>query len=118
MEGSSLKPLWTSDGEYGEELSISEMWRDHRHIIAVRTKAFKYIWDSRHPDKSELYDIEADPDECHNLINKNLEQAAYFQRLVDDHLARVESQGISDESAEPELDADLIRRLRDLGYVE
>jgi arylsulfatase A-like enzyme len=119
LEGASLAPLWISgDTEYESEASISEMWRNERHIIAVRTELFKYIWDSRHSHKPELYDLQADPGERHNVHQQYPEQARHFQDYVDAHLERVAAQETAKALAEPELDADLVRRLRDLGYVE
>jgi arylsulfatase A-like enzyme len=120
MEGASLAPLWQSRAEeYPVETSISEMWRNGRHMIALRTDSFKYIWDSRYPDKSELYDLKSDPGEVTDVRGQCPEQAARFQELVDAHLCRVAArpEGAS-EMAEVELDDLMIDRLRQLGYVE
>ena len=127
LEGVSLVPFWTSgEAERDTEVSISEMWRsewrnerrNERHLIAVRTELFKYIWDSHHPDESELYDLQADPRECHNICDQAPEQARRLQAYVDAHLERRAAQEVTNPLAEPEFDAELIRRLRDLGYVE
>jgi len=119
LEGTSLAPLWTqSEVKYEVEESISEMWRTERHIIAVRTEAFKYIWDSRCPDRPELFDLEADPGERHNVCEQYPERARYFQARVEAHLQRAAQTASTGNVAEPELDEELIRRLRDLGYVE
>jgi arylsulfatase A-like enzyme len=121
LEGSSLTPLWTADNvrDYDGALSISEMWRDHRHIIAVRTLDFKYIWDSRHPDAPELYDLQSDPEEKHNVCAQFPQQVQQFQTHVDNHLRRLEKEkGQVRQTAVSEMDAELLRRLRGLGYVE
>jgi arylsulfatase A-like enzyme len=119
LEGTSLVPLWTSsDGEYKADISISEMWRNERHIVAVRTELFKYIWDSHRPHEPELYNLQTDPDERHNVCHQYLEEVRCFQAYVDAHLQRVANQETTRTESEPDLDADLVRRLRDLGYVE
>ena len=119
LEGVSLVPLWTAgEMEESSELSISEMWRVDRHIIAVRTERFKYIWDNRHPDSPELYDLQADPDERRNVLDQFPEQSQRFQAQATAHLERVAVHNNKTQLAEPELDDELIRRLRDLGYLE
>jgi arylsulfatase A-like enzyme len=127
LEGVSLVPLWTiGEAEDDTEVSISEMWRKEwrkerrkeRHLIAVRTEGFKYIWDNHHPDEPELYDLEADPRERHNIRDQAPELAERLQAYVDAHRKRGAAQAGTNLSAEPEFDAELIRRLRDLGYVE
>jgi arylsulfatase A-like enzyme len=121
LEGSSLAPLWAAGGfnDYDGSHSISEMWRDHRHIIAVRTLDFKYIWDSRHPDAPELYDLQSDPDEKHNVCAQFPQEVQQFQTHVDNHLRRLDKEnGQVRQTAVSEMDAELLRRLRGLGYVE
>lgn len=119
MEGASLVPFWNPiHHEYDSDLSISEMWRDERHIVAVRTDRYKYIWDSHHPEKRELYDLWVDRAECNNVADRNIQKTSYFQAVVDAHLARAEMQKGDYFIDEPERDEALIRRLRDLGYVE
>src|SRR5690606_7836537 len=38
-------------------------------VLAVRTDRFKYMYYPEWPDDGELYDLQADPDEIHNLFN-------------------------------------------------
>jgi arylsulfatase A-like enzyme len=119
LEGTSLAPCWTqAAAEYEATLSISEMWRERWHIIAVRTEAFKYIWDSRQPDQPQLFDLQADPGERQNVCQQYPEQARQFQSHVDAHLQRGGQTAPATAGAEPELDEEIVRRLRDLGYVE
>jgi arylsulfatase A-like enzyme len=94
------------------------MWRDHWHIVAIRTSTYKFIWDSRHPDHPELYDLRADPGERTNVVAEQPDLARYFQSRVDEHLRRVAESADTGSVSEPELEAEMIRRLRDLGYVE
>ena len=119
MEGVSLAPLWEGDDQgYSAQVAIGEMWRDHWHIIAVRTEAFKYIWNSRSPDEPRLYALKDDPGERTNVAGKYPQQARHFQELVEAHRRRAAETSLNGSHAEPEMEADMLRRLRDLGYVE
>jgi arylsulfatase A-like enzyme len=119
IEGASLMPLWTqSEAKNEAEEAISEMWRDSWHIVAIRTEAFKYIWDSKRPDQPKLYDLRADPGEKHNMSKRCPQEVDRFQDQVDAHLSRVAETQPATAVAEPELDEKVLRRLRDLGYVE
>ena len=118
-EGTSLVSLWTpSKAHYEEVEAISEMWRDTWHRIAVRTEAFKYIWDNRRPHQPELYDLRADPGERQNVSERHPKEVSRFQASVDAHLRRVAQTMPASTSPEPELDEDVISRLRGLGYIE
>ena len=74
MDGKSLKPLlerkkveWRKDFlyEYYEYPAV-HMVRKNR---GIRTKKWKYIHYFEEPEEFELYDLETDPHEMHNLIN-------------------------------------------------
>jgi arylsulfatase A-like enzyme len=119
MAGRSLAPLWQGiPGHDEDRLSISEMWRDARHIIAVRTEEHKYIWDSRSPEAGELYDLNADPGERINIVHREPELKMRYQGEVDEHLLKVAATNPAVPVEAPELDAAMVRRLRDLGYLE
>ncbi len=118
MEGESLTPLWAGNGNaYKGQLSISEMWRDGRHIIALRTGRFKYIWDSKEPERPRLYDLAVDPQEQQNRASDESALAARFQQQVDQHRQGVAATAPAAVALEPEMDHELLNRLRDLGYV-
>lgn len=119
MEGRSLRPLWSREGESAPSgVALSEMWRDGWHIVSARTETYKYIWDSQEPDKPRLYDLEADPSEKHNLAERDPQIARRFQRQIDEHLSRLALTSQSAGAVAPEHDEEILRRLRDLGYVE
>jgi arylsulfatase A-like enzyme len=117
--GVSLAPLWThSEANYEVEVAISEMRRDPWHRVAVRTEAFKYIWDSKRPTQPDLYDLCADPAEKQNVSTHYPEEVSRFQTIVDVHLGRVKETEPAMVAQKLELDVDVITRLRDLGYRE
>ena len=119
LEGRSLKQLWTV-GENALESgpAVSEMWRDHWHIIAVRTEAFKYIWNSRTPEQPKLFDLQQDPQETENVIAQYPDTAHELQDLVDQRLADARRTRPEKAQSAPEHDGEMIARLRDLGYLE
>jgi arylsulfatase A-like enzyme len=119
LMGASLVPLWTQrESEYEVEAAISEMRRDPWHRIAVRTEAFKYIWDNKRPQQPELYDLRADPGEKQNVIEHYPQEGSRFQASVDAHLHRVAATVPVTTAPELEFDEEVTRRLRDLGYLE
>jgi arylsulfatase A-like enzyme len=119
LMGASLVPLWTQrEAEYGVEPAISEMRRDPWHRIAVRTEAFKYIWDNKRPRQPELYDLRADPGEKQSVSDQYPLEVSRFQESVDAHLQRAAETVPVTTAPALELDEEVTRRLRDLGYLE
>ena len=119
LMGTSFAPLWTEqEVAYDGAVALSEMRRDPWHRVAVRTEAFKYIWDSKRPDQPELYDLRADPAEKKSVSSSYPQEVSKFQAIVDTHLRRVAETEPVTATPKLELDEEVIRRLRDLGYVE
>jgi arylsulfatase A-like enzyme len=82
---------------------------------AVRTAEFKYI---RASDGShELYDLAQDPDELHNLAERQPDLAARYAALIDERLGDLES-AAGAPTHEIESDPSMLERLRGLGYIE
>jgi arylsulfatase A-like enzyme len=118
LMGASLVPLWTEhEAEYEGGAAICEMRRDPWHRIAVRTEAFKYIWDSKRPYQPELYELRADPGEKQNVSDHYPQEVSRFQASVDAHLRRVAETEPVTTAPEPEFDEEVRRRLRGLGYI-
>jgi len=118
-EGSSLTSLWTDSGaEYAATVSLSEMWRDEWHIVAARTEALKYIWDSKQPAQSKLFDLSTDPRETRDVSAQYPAEAQALHRHVEELLRRMERTRPADISAEPELNKEVVERLRGLGYLD
>lgn len=119
LEGRDLRPLWQGgNGAVKEPVSVSEMWRDHWHIIAVRTRQYKYIWDSKRPDQPQLFDLAADPGEKTNVAADYPALTAEFYDYVTARLQAMDATRPEQASAEPDVDEEMMARLRGLGYVE
>jgi arylsulfatase A-like enzyme len=117
--GKSLVPLWDGYPEaYGVEVAIGERWRDTSHMIAVRTEEYKYIWDDAKPDQPLLFDLRQDPAELHNIAAEQPEVVQTLHQHVEAQLERMRSTAPAEKSKEPVLDAEIVDRLRGLGYVE
>jgi arylsulfatase A-like enzyme len=117
--GKSLVPLWEGNSaDYGVEVAIGERWRDTSHMIAVRTEEYKYIWDDAKPDQPLLFDLRQDPDEQHNIAAEQLGVVQRLHQHVEAQLERMRSTAPAEKSQEPVLDAEIVARLRGLGYVE
>ena len=109
--------LHTVNLKYDGEETISEMRRDPWHRIAVRTESFKYIWDSKRPDQPELYDLRTDPGEKQNVRDHFPQEVSRFQVSIDAHRLRVAATEPAIAVPKLELDEEVARRLRDLGYL-
>jgi arylsulfatase A-like enzyme len=119
LMGSSMAPLLEQgESKYDGGETISEMRRDPWHRIAVRTESFKYIWDSKRPDQPELYDLRIDPGEKQNVRERFPQEVTRFQASVDAHRSRVAATEPAMAAPKLDLDGEVVRRLRDLGYLE
>lgn len=118
MMGRSLTPLWENrDGEFQPRIAIGEMWRESWHIIAVRTDRYKYIWDNKQSESPLLFDLEKDPGEKENIAFNSPEVVSELHSNVVRVLDEM-NQTKSGEIEAPELDEEMLGRLRDLGYVQ
>ena len=119
MLGQSLRPLWQEDGgSYDATVFISEMWREHWHIISVRNNTYKYIWDSQKPEQPQLYHLLDDPHETQNVLAQHPTVAAELHTQVEAQLQRMAATRPDTAVAEPVLDESVVERLRGLGYVD
>ena len=118
LMGTSMVSLaQKGESKYDGEETISEMRRDPWHRIAVRTESFKYIWDSKRPDQPELYDLRTDPGEKQNVCDRFPQEVSRFQASVDAHRLRVAETEPAVAVPKLELNEEVARRLRDLGYL-
>lgn len=119
IRGQSMLSLWDKNGQdYRAEVTVSEMWHDDWHIVSVRTENYKYIWDNKKPDQPRLYNLQTDPGEQHNISENELHIRAEFHGHVDARIAEMLQTRPEHALVGPEMDEDMLRRLRDLGYIE
>ena len=120
MLGESLVPLLRNGNrrKAEETIAVSERWRDTSHMIAVRTSDYKYLWDHRNPAQSKLYDLRSDPGELTDVSEAYPAVASRFDSYVH-HVRMLAAQTkLGEPVAAPELDENVVSRLRDLGYLE
>lgn len=118
LEGESVRPLWTENRVPKARIAVSEMAREEWHIISVRTETHKYIWDSHQPDKPRLYDLVADPRERRNVATGYPQIVRDLQAHVDVRLQKQKETKPQVTAVAPDMDDELMTRLRGLGYVE
>lgn len=82
MEGTSLVPvLREKAGDWRQEVFCEHLWENVEipQSECIRTLKWKYIRYPQHPDFEELYDLQSDPKEIHNLVS----DAAYSLVLME-----------------------------------
>ena len=79
-------------------------------LFGVRADGWKYI---RAP-RPELYDLQSDPDELYNLVDREPERAAAMEGLL---FRWVEEEATDSSEAAGEMSDDVRRRLEALGYL-
>lgn len=87
----------------------------NRALRSVRCGHHKYIWSS--DGRDELFDLERDPGELHNLIEHQPELAAELRREMESLVGNLEHSESEADSVLAEDDPEVIRRLQDLGYL-
>ena len=85
-----------------------------RHIWGVVFQRWKLIQD--HDGLVALFDLETDPTEKVNLAGDQPRRCDRLLALLDDHRSRAVSTDSSE--AEVDIDAEMLERLRSLGYVK
>jgi arylsulfatase A-like enzyme len=86
---------------------------DHDGPYGCRTERWKYIW--REDEDRELYNLDADPDEQHNVATDYPDVVADLQGRIDEHRETVRK---TDKDVDVEMDEEVKERLRRLGYAE
>lgn len=96
------------------EVAVVEIAQDpdSAPTVAVRTEGWKYIHFDDRPD--ELYDLENDPGEWDNRIDRDPDEANRFLRLATDVVEARDR----DPAERLELDDATIRELKALGYLD
>ncbi|MFQ3294653.1 MAG: arylsulfatase A-like enzyme [Natrialbaceae archaeon] len=101
------------EGEWERDDVIGGIGIDGEEKYAVRTPAWKYIW--REESEDTLYDLEADSEEQHDVLDANPDVVADLQARLEEHQERVRR---TEEDVDVEMDEEVKERLRRLGYKE
>jgi arylsulfatase A-like enzyme len=119
IQGKSMVSLWSGDGKgYSADVTVSEMWHDAWHIVSVRTEEYKYIFDNKKPAQPRLFNLRKDPGEQDNLSAEEPQIQAELHKHVEARIAEMAETRLEHAAVGPDLDDDMLRRLRDLGYIE
>jgi arylsulfatase A-like enzyme len=127
FSGRSLLPVieGTSSGEFDYALNELETEEGFGKILSIRTDRWRYVDNpgDKSPkgwpyhlvyeiDKEELYDVQADPDELTNVVDRYPDVAARLQKRVREvYAAQIPGE------ATGEVDDETVDRLRELGYT-
>lgn len=130
LEGVSLRPLWTGNGETGSRAALVEALAREEEKKAIRDDRYKYIVTvdantvaryGRHylpspPGETELFDLLRDPGERHNLLVSPDPLVRGRAEIMDQALRRMLTMRGRAETLDPsQIDTE---GLRALGYVE
>jgi arylsulfatase A-like enzyme len=110
--GNSLRTL-IGDGDWDRTEIIASWENGDDRRFAYRDKNWKFI---RSGNDESLYDLQNDPHEKENLINSNHSNAARLRQAVDIHINKVDA--TKTVLGEVEMDENVKKRLRSLGYRE
>jgi arylsulfatase A-like enzyme len=93
----------------------ADISRFNEALKMIRTEQNKYIWHSS--GNHELYNLQEDPNEHHNIIETYPDIAASLDNKLTDWTQSFEPAQVSDDDI-PEFDEKVKDRLRALGYLE
>jgi len=110
VQGTSFEPLLRGE-EMEEEVAIAT--GKGGETLACRTSEWKCFW-LVEEGRVELYDLQSDPDELHDVSGDHPEIVAEFKERMQAYLDKAEGTDI--ELPEVETTDEVEQRLRDLGY--
>ncbi len=113
LRGASLLPVLQGKPDVCERISFTEA--PSKFDYAVRWNGWKYLFNLQ-TGKKELYHLEVDPGENNSCLAENPSVAANMHARLDEHIrstfdTRLPESQIGD-------DAEMVERLRRLGYVD
>ncbi len=85
-----------------------------RWLDGVRYDGWKFV-KGRDRNIRQLFDLEADPDELHNVVDDHPDVVARLEAMVDDHVARERDRG--EEGISEDAEQRMTNRLEELGYL-
>jgi arylsulfatase A-like enzyme/Flp pilus assembly protein TadD len=116
VQGKDLSPYFRGKKPGGAERhlyceSIYATQYDANPLLSVVSDRFKYIQTTR----PELYDLNLDPAESKNLVEKQ----PHLARIMEDKLAQILEESVRKASPDStmQMDAQMIKKLEGLGYV-
>jgi arylsulfatase A-like enzyme len=113
--GESLLPILRGESNEDRPALIES---PENQTLALRYDGWKYIWHIK-TDQRLLFNLAEDPGEQNNLSAANPSGASAMHEQLEKHLQMVrEANQSTDGYEEPEIDQEIIERLKDLGYVE
>jgi arylsulfatase A-like enzyme/Flp pilus assembly protein TadD len=117
FQGQSLVPLIQGGGEgrprygFSESLDPRDLLNAHS-LVGVQTARYAYIRGAR----EELYDLDRDPGEKHNILGENPAMAASLRQAARDLRTRFQPPAHTAPQG-GSLSSEAIEKLRSLGYV-
>lgn len=117
FEGNSLLPLIEKDyGDYLPDYVVSDAKpeKDNKHV-SLRTPKWKYILDEEN-GKHELYNLERDPNEQIDLVDKEPRLTEALSLKLKTILSKIKNEYI--EAPDSQLNEELRDRLKALGYID
>ena len=66
----------------------------------------------------ELYDLQADPNKCHDLVTQEQQRASDMQQELLEAAKSIRDQAQGETMPQAEMDEEVRERLRALGYVD
>jgi len=108
VEGISLKPLMMDEGsDPGERFIYSEVAGWDATGVSLRSNGRKYIV---YPDRTEFYDLKADPRETANLVDKKPPEMQAVQPLIDAFSSKARKGVVYDKET--------IDKMKAVGYLQ
>jgi arylsulfatase A-like enzyme len=119
--GNSLyDSLMGQDKESGKKFKLNYCECGHSNIRSIQSSRWKLIYNYK-PLETSLYDLENDPAEKNSLdeVNKVLTRQLKEQLMQIERANRkLKAQFVEEGADQPELPAELLEQLRNLGYVK
>jgi len=113
-DGESLIPLIQGNTEvYKCDHIISEIWTK---FLSVRKGEWKLIANYQ-KRKMQLYNLKNDPDENHNLSGQRQDVVGEMEKIIKDHLLRINAPPEDIEKCGFEYDEAIKAQLKGLGYM-